>query len=153
MPIIGTPRSFHKRFKFLVEIDGFGVAAFSTCSEIKITAAVVEYREGARLISHKSPGTVTVDNVTLEEGATRSLAMYDWFMQVVNAAASTGLIDNEYKRMVDVVQLERNNAVLRRWRLHAAWPTEFTGGAWDASSNETVIQSLVLAYDYPQVIQ
>jgi phage tail-like protein len=148
MPVIGTPRSFHKRFKFKVQIEGFGEAAFSTCSEIKSTAAVVEYREGGRLISHKSPGLLTFDNVTLEEGATSSRAMYDWFRSVADAAASTGLIDNNYKRPVDVLQLDRDNSVLKRWRLFGAWPTVFQAGAWDATSNETVIQSIEMAYDH-----
>jgi hypothetical protein len=32
MAVIGTPRTFHKKFKFIVEIDGIASAGFQKCS-------------------------------------------------------------------------------------------------------------------------
>ena len=34
MAVIGNPRSFHKKFKFIVEIDDIGHAGFQKCSEL-----------------------------------------------------------------------------------------------------------------------
>ena len=39
MAVIGTPRSFHKKFKFVVEIDGFQHAGFQKCSELSVEVA------------------------------------------------------------------------------------------------------------------
>ena len=36
----------------------------------------------------------------------------------------------------------------RRWTLYGAWPTKFVAGEWDNSSDENVIESVTLTYDY-----
>jgi phage tail-like protein len=151
--IIGTPRSFHKRFKFRVEFDGLGSAAFKTCSEIAIEFATVEHREGGVLIPDKSPGLATIDDLTLERGATMDRDLYDWLLQVGDIAANGGQIDAKYKRMGELVQYDRDNTVLRKWRLHNCWVKRFVAGAWDNEADENVIESVVLAYDYPELIQ
>lgn len=56
MPIIGTPRTFHKKFAFLVEIDQFASAGFQKCSERSVEVANIEYHEGGALTPSKSPG-------------------------------------------------------------------------------------------------
>lgn len=151
--IIGTPRSFHKRFKFQVQIDGLGSAAFRTCSDIAVEFATVEHFEGGTLIADKSPGRATVEDITLERGATQDRDLYDWILEVADLSANAGLVDAEYKRMVDVVQYDRDGSILRRWRLHNAWPKRLVGGSWDNEADENVIETVVLAYDYPELIQ
>jgi phage tail-like protein len=149
--IIGGPRSFHKKFKFLVDIDRFGSAAFQTCSEIAMEAAVVEQWEGGVLISNKAPGRLTVDDITLERGATQDEDVYNWFLSMADASAHAGLVDEDYKRTVEIKQLDRDNNTLRTWRLNNAWPKRFVAGAWDNGADENVIETLVLAYDYPEL--
>ena len=60
--VFGKPRSFHKRFKFLVSVDGFtgdeAKAYFQKASEVSVEVAKVEYSEGGTLIPDKSPGRV-----------------------------------------------------------------------------------------------
>ena len=59
MAVIGNPRSFHKKFKFIVEIDDIGHAGFQKCSELSVEVANVQYFEGGSLIPNKSPGRPT----------------------------------------------------------------------------------------------
>ncbi|MCA9528640.1 MAG: phage tail protein, partial [Myxococcales bacterium] len=59
MAVIGNPRSFHKKFKFIVEIDDIGHAGFQTCSELSVEVANVQHFEGGSLIPNKSPGRPT----------------------------------------------------------------------------------------------
>lgn len=151
--VIGSPRSFHKKFKFVVQIDGLGSAAFKTCSDIAVEFATVEQYEGGALIPDKSPGRATVDDVTLERGATMDRDLWDWLLDVADLASSAGLIDDQYKRMVDVVQLDRDNSTLRKWRLHNAWAKRVVAGSWDNDADENVIETVVLAYDYPELLQ
>ena len=91
MPVIGTPRTFHKKFKFIVEIDGVASAGFQKCSELSVEVANVQYSEGGALIPNKSPGRLTFADVTLERGATEDQDLFDWLTEVADASANAGL--------------------------------------------------------------
>ena len=162
MPVLGAPRTFHDKFKFIIEINGFSSAAFQKCSEISVETAIIEYSEGGALIPNKSAGRVTVANVTLERGAALDNDALDWFEEVADAAAVTsldgagqgaGLIEPLYKRDVDVVQQDRDGSVLKVWRLFGAWPMKFVAGDWDNEADEKTIEQLELAYDFPQLVR
>ena len=148
MAVIGKPRSFHKRFKFIVEIDSIGSAGFQKCSELSVEVASVQYFEGGSLIPNKSPGRLTFTDVTLERGATEDHDLFDWFRDVAVASSGLGLTDNDYKRNLDIVQQDRDGATLRRWSLTGAWPVKFVAGEWDNESDENVIESVTLTYDF-----
>jgi phage tail-like protein len=113
----------------------------------------VEHREGGVLIPNKSPGLVSFTDVTLERGATSDRDMWDWMVEVANAAANSGLIDDEYKRNLDIVQLDRDGSELRRWRITNAWPMKLIAGEWDNEADENVIESVTLTYDYFDLVQ
>jgi phage tail-like protein len=147
MGVLGSPRTFHKRFKFIVEIDGIASAAFQSCSELAVEVAKVEHWEGGVLIPDKTPGRVTFTDITLERGVTTDRDMWDWLKEVADAAANSGLIDPEYKRNLDIVQQDRDGTTLRRWRISNAWPMKFVGGSWDNNTDETNIESVTLTYD------
>ena len=140
MAIIGNPRSFHKKFKFIVEIDDVSHAGFQKCSELSVEIGNVQYFEGASLIPHKSPG--------LECGATQDKGLFNWFQQVANTASGLGLNDIDYKRNFDIVQQDRDGSTLRRWSITNAWPVKFVAGEWDNEADENVIESVTLTYDF-----
>jgi phage tail-like protein len=148
MAIVGKPRSFHKRFKFVVQIDGVGSAAFQKCSELAVEVANVQYYEGGSLIPNKSPGRLTFPDVTLERGATQDRDLFDWMQEVAITSSGLGLTDVRYKRGLDIVQQDRDGTTLRRWSLAGAWPVKFVAGAWDNESDENVIEAVTLTYDY-----
>lgn len=145
--VIGKQRSYHKKFKFIVEIDGFGSSAWQKCGELSAEVAKIEQWEGGSLIPNKSPGRVTFADTTLERGATDDQNCFEWFKEVADVVANAGLVDDEYKRNGDVVQQNRDNKTLRRWRLANAWPTKFVAGEWDNGADENVMESLTLTYD------
>jgi len=147
MPIIGTPRSFHKRFSFVVESD-LANAGFQKCSELSVEVSNIEYYEGGSLVPHKSPGRLKFADITLERGATKDHDLFDWMQQVADAAANAGLVEPRFKRNVDLVQQDRDGSTLRRWSIAGAWPVKFVAGAWDNEADENVIESVTLTYDY-----
>jgi phage tail-like protein len=158
MGVLGQPRSYHKKFKYLVECQGLhgireGVAGFRTCSELSVEAAKVEYSEGGTLIPNKSPGRLTYSDVTLERGATQDKDLFLWFKDVANAAANSGLVEPDFRRILDIVQQERDNSTLRRWRLFGAWPQKFVAGDWDNEADDNVIESVTLTYDWFDLVQ
>jgi len=121
MPIIGTPRTFHKAFAFLVEADDLASAGFRKCSELCVEVANIEYYEGGSLIPNKSPGRLKFADVTLERGATKDHDLFDWMQTVADAAANAGLVEPKFKRNVDIVQQDRDGSTLRRWSIAGAW--------------------------------
>ena len=114
MTVIGNPRSFHKKFKFIVEIDDVGHAGFQKCSELSVEVANVQYFEGGSLIPNKSPGRLTFSDVTLERGATEDRDLFDWFQDVAITSSGLGLTDGNDKRNLDVVQQDRDGVTLHR---------------------------------------
>lgn len=148
MPIIGTPRTFHKKFAYVVEIDQLQSAGFQKCSELSVEVASIDYYEGGSLLPNKSPGRLKFADITLERGATKDQDLFDWFSDVADAAANAGLPEPLFKRNLDLVQQDRDGTTLRRWRLFGAWPVKFVAGAWDNESDENVIESVTLTYDY-----
>ena len=144
MTVIGNPRSFHKKFKFIVEIDDVGHAGFQKCSELSVEVANVQYFEGGSLIPNKSPGRLTFADVTLERGATQDRDLFDWFQDVAITSSGLGLTDVNYKRNLDIVQQDRDGTTLRRWSLSRAWPVKFVAGDWDNEADENVIESVTL---------
>jgi phage tail-like protein len=148
MQITGSPRSFFHKASFICECPGLGSAAFSSVGELSVEAAVVTHWEGGAVVPYKAPGRLSFSDVQLERGATRDRDLYDWFLEVANAASGRGLVNNRYKRSVDVVQLDRDGTTLRRWTLFNAWPSKFVAGEWDNDSDEVVIEAVTLVYDY-----
>jgi phage tail-like protein len=148
MAIIGTPRTFHKKFKFIVEVDGMASAGFQKCSELSVEVANIEYHEGGSLIPQKSPGRLKFADVTLERGASEDHELYDWLEEVALASANAGVNEPGFKRDLDIVQQDRDGTTLRRWSLTGAWPTKFVAGAWDNEADENVIESVTLTFDF-----
>src|SRR5690606_6624903 len=153
MTVIGNPRSFHKKIKFIVEIDDVVHAGFQKCSELSVEVANVQYFEGGSLIPNKSPGRLTFADVTLERGATSDRDLFDWFVQVADAAANAGLNEPQFKRNLDIVQQDRDGSTLRRWSLNGAWPVKFVAGDWDNEADENVIESVTLTFDFFELQQ
>lgn len=155
MAVIGTPRTFQKRFSFIVEVEGIRSAAFTKMSALEAEIAKVEQWEGGTLIPDKSPGRVTVSDVTLERGvANGDTDLYSWWLDVVRMSAGVGaggrgvgLVNPFYKRQVDLVQLSRTGSPLRTWTLDGAWPTKMVVGEWDNEADENVIEMLTLTFD------
>ena len=142
----GSPRSYFKKFKFVVQIDGFSYFGFQSCTELSAEGGVVSQREGGALVEDKTPGLLTVPNITLSRGATKDEEMFNWFKQVVDMTANLGegLPDPQYMRNLDIVQQDRDGSELRRWRVKGAWPRKFVAGEWDNNAEENVINSLEL---------
>jgi phage tail-like protein len=147
MAVTGTPRIFHVKWKFLVEIDGFGYAGFQSCSELSVEAAETQQYEGGVIIPDKQPAKLTIADITLMRGATDDLDMFRWMQEVGDASKNAGLAPPAFKRTLTIVQQGRDGRTQRRWRVFGAWPKKFVAGDWDNDSDDNVIEQLVLAID------
>jgi len=146
MSILGAPKTYHHRYRYIVEIDDFARAAFTKCSALEAEVGKVETWEGGALTAHKEPGRVTYSDVTLERGVTEDQDCYSWFKQVIAAYKDTGLVAPEFYRNLDIVQQDRAGNEVRRWSLEEAWPVKFVAGEWDNEADESVIEMLTLTF-------
>lgn len=147
MPVVGKPRSYHKKFNFTIEIDGLEIAWFESCSAIEGEVGEVEQREGGSLVvANQSPGLYKTTPVTLKVGVTDNDELYNWWEEVVDAEANAGEPDDAYKKNVAVVQKDRDGSELKRWNLFEAWPKKFVAGEWDAKAEENTMEEITLVY-------
>jgi phage tail-like protein len=149
----GNPRQFYKKYLFEVRwinpaSGAEEAASFQKISELSAEVGKVEHWEGGRMRPYKEPGRVTYTDLTLERGVTSENSLYRWFQQVVTNAAQSGNPTPEFCADIQIYQLDRNGAKLRHWQVFGAWPTKFVAGEWDNTSEENVIESLTLCYDY-----
>ncbi len=151
MTVIGTPRSYHKKFLFTVEIDGLDVGWFETCGSIEGEVGVVEAHEGGLLgVADQSPGKVKFSAVTLTIGATDNNELYEWWLSVIDVASNSGLPDEQYKKNVAIVQRDRDGSERRRHNLVKAWPSKFKYGEWDSKAEENTMEEITLTYLRPE---
>ena len=148
MTVAGKSVSYHKKFKFVVEIDGIPEARFVKAGPMEAEIAEIEQHGGGSLVGDKEPGRVKFTDITLEQGVTGNFDLYKWFKEVANVAANSGLITPNYKRNLDIVQQDRDGTTLRRWRIYEAWPKKFKAGDWDNDADENVMESVVLSLKY-----
>ena len=148
MAVKGQPRRFHKKFAFTIEIEGVESANFTKSSALEAEIAKVLQWEGGKLIPDKSPGRVTVSDVTLERGVAQGDSdLYNWWLDVVKMSANTGKVDGEFQREVEIIQKDRDGVVLKRWILDNCWPTKMVVGEWDNDADENVIEMVTLTLD------
>lgn len=147
MPVIGTPRSFFKRFKFIVEVDGVASSAFEKAGPLESETAVIEAWEGGDIVATaKDPGRVSFSELVLARGATRDEDLWNWYKRVSDAARNAGEVDPKYKKNLDIVQQDRDGTTVARWRVYDAWPSRFKAGDWDNTADENVMEEVTLQY-------
>lgn len=145
MTVVGQPREFEKKFSFVVEIEGIESANFTKSGPLEAEIAVIEQHEGGSLVPDMSPGRVTVAPLTLERGTAKGDSdLYKWWQDVVRISANSGLTGSSYRRDVEIVQLDRDGSVIRRWILGKCWPKKFSAGDWDNDADENKIESVEL---------
>lgn len=140
--------SYYDKFAFLVLINGIARAGFQKADGLEETAEVIEYREGGHLRAHKSPGTISSKDVTLERGETDDLDLFNFWKYVYEyASESGGVEDSDYKKDIQIVQIDRKKKIRKTWNVYGCWPSQFSIDDWDADASDKHIEKLVLVND------
>lgn len=152
MPL-GAVRPLHMKFRFTVEVDNLTSAGFQKCSELAKEVTVAEYHEGGASLPSKVPARVKVNPVTLTRGTGLDLELYDWFKQVFGVVENGGLVQEDYKRNLDIVQRDNAGNEVRRWEVLGAWPSKFKAGDWDNESDDVNIEEVELQIDDFKIVE
>ena len=125
----------YRGYRFLVEIDGITHAGFQEVSGLDVTTDSVDYREGSDP-SHvrKLPGMNRYSNITLRRGITDSDELWRW--------RSTAIDGNAERRNGSIILLDDAGTERLRWNFFNAWPSRWTGPAFNASSTAVAIETL-----------
>lgn len=140
-----------KNFRFLVYVDGFARAGFSACSKLESSTEDIKYREGGDNTSpKKSAGLTDFANITLKRGVIIDEAQNDFYnwMTEVHDVQSKGIAARDYRRDIEIVEVERGGLVVVRWRVVNAFPVRFLAMSdLEGLGNDSVIEELELAHE------
>lgn len=130
----------YRGFNFLVEIDGITQAGFQECTGLDSTTAVVEYREGAdRNHSRKLTGLNSFSAITLKRGVTDSDELWQWRLTAVDGKAE--------RKNGSIVLLDEQGTEKIRWHFSDAWPSKWTGPAFNSTGNSVAIETLEITHE------
>lgn len=130
----------YRGFNFLVEIDGITQAGFQECSGLDSDTAVVEYREGADP-SHtrKLSGLNSFSAITLKRGVTDSDELWRWRLTAVEGRTE--------RRNGSIVLLDERGTEKLRWNFTNAWPSKWSGPAFNATGNSVAVETLEITHE------
>jgi phage tail-like protein len=130
----------YRSFSFLVEIDGITQAGFQECSGLDSSTGSIDYREGDDgRAPRKIAGMNTFSPISLKRGITDSDELWKWRKTVADGKAE--------RRNGSVVLLDEKGEAKIRWSFRNAWPSKWTGPAFNASGNAIAIESLEITHE------
>jgi phage tail-like protein len=127
-----------RNYGFFLELQGERAGYFTKVSGLGMKVEAIEYREGGMPSTVlKLPGRTSVNPVKLSWGLTRSDALWRWLNGAVQGKVE--------RRNVSIVVLAPDGQTeVTRWNLTGAWICECEIGAFDALSNDVLIEGLTL---------
>lgn len=128
-------------FKFRVSMNGIPSAmGFKKVNGLSKELGVIEYDEGGYDYTHKLNGKMKTGEVTLEKGM---FANKD-----IETLISKSFGSEEFRDTLTVDLLDATGKVARNWNLAEAWVSKWEAGELDASSEDVVIETLTIQYEY-----
>lgn len=141
----------YKNFKFRLKWDGKYVLGCSKLSGLKRTTEVVEHREGGDpSTSHKSPGRIKYEALTLERGRTQDTAFHDWAGLVWNFGAGLGAEVSLANFRKDIYLEFYNEAgqLVLAYKLYRCWVSEYQAlPDLDANANAIAIEHIKIEHE------
>jgi phage tail-like protein len=130
----------YRAFNFLVEVDGITQAGFQECGGLDASTDAVDYREGGDpLHTRKLTGLNKFSPVTLKRGITDSDELWKWRLTVMDGKPE--------RKNGSVVLLDSTGAEKIRWNFVNAWPSKWTGPAFNSTGNAVAIETLELTHE------
>lgn len=130
----------YRGFNFLVEIDGITQAGFQEVSGLDSSTDSVDYREGSDP-NHvrKLTGLNKFSAVTLKRGITDSDELWKWRLTVMEGRTE--------RRNGSIILLDAEGKERLRWNFINAWPSKWTGPAFNATSTAVAVETLEITHE------
>lgn len=132
-------------FHFLVEFIGLADSADTRFAEVGGLAVEMGSEEvvegGENRFVQKYPTRAKYPELVLKRGLLKNSAVWDWARQCI--------VDYRIEpKSLDIKLLNDAHEPLVTWHVVGAWPTKWSVGDLNASSNTVAVESLQLAYQY-----
>lgn len=139
-------RNAYANFKFEVESGGFPTAGFQKVTGLEATVEPIEYREGGDNTSpRKQAGQTTFNDVTFERGVASDSDFINWMKRVFDVDSANGDSEELYRETITVYLKNKAGARVKKWTLFNCFPISKSTGDLDASGNDVLIETLVVA--------
>ena len=137
---MARPNDPYRGFNFRVEIDGITQAGFQECSGLDASTDVVDYREGTEA-NHvrKLTGLNKYSAIGLKRGITDSDELWKWRKTVIDGKTE--------RKNGSIVLMDESGAEKLRWNFSDAWPSKWTGPAFNSTGSAIAVESLELTHE------
>jgi phage tail-like protein len=132
----------YRNFRFRLELGGIVRAGFSECTIPDTTTDPIEYREGIDTTTvRKLPGLAKYGNVTLKQGLTDDMGLFNWRQFVIDGNMK------DARRDIAITLVDEEGKDKARWEFINAWPTKYDAPDLNAKGNDVAIESLDLVHE------
>jgi phage tail-like protein len=130
----------YRGFNFRVEIDGIQQAGFQEVSGLDSSTSSVDYREGTDPKHvRKLPALNAVSAISPKRGITDSDELWKWRQTVIDGKAE--------RKNGSIVLMDTTGAEKLRWNFSNAWPSKWTGPAFNATSTAVAVETLEITHE------
>lgn len=142
-----------KTFAFTIEVDGFVRAGMASVKGLTMKTDAVPYREGGDAATEKqSPGLTKQSPLQISRGQIVAPGYGDdfgiWYQQVFDVSKKRSGTAKNFRKDIDIVQLDGEGNEVARWHVTNAWPSEYTPfGDLDGSESKNAFESLTLQHE------
>lgn len=135
-----------RSYRFLVEVDGTTVGAFTQFSGIKMEVRCIKARSGNddRGVMTGVPVMTGFEPVTLTKGVIGDNDFMDWIFAAA-ASMNSGPTGARLKRNMDVVALDDHGNRGVTWTLKGAMPIRYELSPMDSSRSEVLSESVTFS--------
>ena len=131
-----------QNFRFRVEIDSITQAGFMEVEMPEMTVDVIEYREGTDPKHvRKLSGMTKYSNITLKQGITDDMELFNWIKSVAEEGASAN------RKNMGLVLIDEAGNDRMRWVFEEAWPVKYKVADLNSKGNEVAIEILEIAFE------
>ncbi len=139
----------YRNFKFKIKIGTDYVAGLSKCSALKKTVESTDWREGGDPIhSHKLPGKVSYEPITLEQGVTHDDTFEAWANLVNNSHGEVdkGMSLKGFRKEFITIEIHNLQGIpVMAYIVFRCWVSEYQAlPELDAAGNAVMIRTIKL---------
>ncbi len=133
-------------FRFLVEVEGDAVGAFTQFSGIKMEVQTIQARGGSdiRGVQEYIPVFTRFEPVTLTRGVFGSNKFLNWLFSAA-ASSYTGPTGESLRRTISVIALDDAGRSGVVWTLQDAMPIRYELSPMDSARSEVLTESVTFA--------
>jgi phage tail-like protein len=140
MPAAIQPFGVHSFVLRIPEIDTVGF--FMSCTGLKLSVDVLEYREGGNNdVIHRLPTGLRYPNLVLSRGLTQEDVLLKWFAATLNEP-----------QLKEITLTLKTAEAERTWTFTDAFPIDWTGPTIDSNGAGMCMETLEIAHGGLKVI-